>query len=45
MKRRHLEALGLRVINVSYWNYRPDLPEERRVALLRNYLQSVADGL
>jgi hypothetical protein len=45
MKRRHLEALGLRVVNVPFWNYKLDMAEENKVTLLRQYINRLRAGL
>jgi hypothetical protein len=45
MKRRHLEALGLRVVNVPFWNYKLDMTEENKVTLLRQYVNRLRAGL
>ena len=45
MKRRHLQALGLVVINIPFWNYNLDMSEASKEVLLSQCIARVMTSI
>lgn len=45
MKRRHLQALGVRVTNIPHWVHSGSMPEERRMHVLRSAIEKACEDL